>query len=315
MGFTQSFLWFFGCIFLISIGAGGCTSVVLMSVIANWFKSHVGKAMGIVACGFGAGGALVPLNVWLVDSFSWRTASIIIGIGMLASGLPALIVIRNDPRKYGYAPDGKMPDPLDTDLGEADKNSSPQFRDALRNRIYWLLNISEVFRMMVVTAVVMHVMPYLGSLGMDRFRAGLVASAIPLISIFGRIGFGWLGDVISKQKVIAVCLGFTAIGLIAFSNAETRWFILPFLFFFSPGFGGNTSLRGAIIQDHFGTNSFGKLLGVTMGISSIGGFLGPPLAGWSFDNLGGYQIMWQVFSIAVGACALFMFFVKPAKTK
>ena len=66
LGFTRSYLWFFGCFILISMGAGGCTSVVLMTVVATWFRRHVGKAMGIVACGFGAGGALVPLNVWLV---------------------------------------------------------------------------------------------------------------------------------------------------------------------------------------------------------------------------------------------------------
>ena len=56
---------------------------------------------------------------------------------------------------------------------------------------------------MVVAAVVTHVMPYLGSIGIGRSPSSLVATAIPLTSVFGRLGFGWLGDKISKKMVAA----------------------------------------------------------------------------------------------------------------
>ena len=37
LGFTQSLLMFYGSFVLIAFGAGGCTSVVTLTVVTNWF--------------------------------------------------------------------------------------------------------------------------------------------------------------------------------------------------------------------------------------------------------------------------------------
>ncbi|NIS60075.1 MAG: MFS transporter, partial [Proteobacteria bacterium] len=84
LGLTNSLVVFYGAFILLGLGAGGCTSTVLMTAVAHWFRRNVGKAMGIVACGFGAGGILIPLIVGLIDLYQWRTALIILGLGMWA---------------------------------------------------------------------------------------------------------------------------------------------------------------------------------------------------------------------------------------
>lgn len=38
---------------IIAFGSGGCTSVVTMTAVANWFHKNVGIALGIMASGFG----------------------------------------------------------------------------------------------------------------------------------------------------------------------------------------------------------------------------------------------------------------------
>jgi MFS family permease len=85
------------------------------------------------------------------------------------------------------------------------------------------------------------------------------------------------------------------LGMLAFSYVEVIWIIFPFVLLFSPGLGGSMVLRGAILREYFGRNSFGKMLGIIMGSASIGGIIGPTLAGWAFDTLGSYQIVWLVF--------------------
>ena len=45
-------------------------------------------------------------------------------------------------------------------------------------------------------------------------------------------------------------------------------------------------VRGAIVREYFGRDSFGKMLGIIMGSASIGGIIGPTLAGWSYDTWG-----------------------------
>jgi cyanate permease len=139
-------------------------------------------------------------------------------------------------------------------------------------------------------------MPYLATEGIPRDTAGLVAAAIPLFSIPGRFGFGWMGDVTYKRYVMAASFCCMTAGLVAFHFAAAWWPIALFLLLFSPGFGGNMVMRGAVIREYFGVRSFGKLAGITLGAASIGGVIGPTLTGWVFDTFGTYDPVWIVFA-------------------
>ena len=110
LSFTQTLWMFYASIVLIAFGGGGCTGVVLMHVIASWFQSKVGLALGILTSGFGASGFLIPVIVWLIDDFGWRTAVIILGAATWLIGIPLVLVIRNTPEECGLHPDGRKTD-------------------------------------------------------------------------------------------------------------------------------------------------------------------------------------------------------------
>jgi MFS family permease len=109
LGFTQSLLMFYGCFVLIAFGAGGCTSVVTLTAVANWFDRNVGKAMGVMTSGFGASGLLVPIIVWIIGAYGWRIAAIILGLGMWIIGLPMAYIVRSKPEDYRNYSYGKRP--------------------------------------------------------------------------------------------------------------------------------------------------------------------------------------------------------------
>jgi MFS family permease len=296
LGLTNSLVMFYSAFVLLALGTSGCTSAVLMAAVAHWFRRNVGKAMGIVASGFGAGGILIPLIVWLIDRFQWRTALIILGLGMWALGIPLSFVIRHRPEQYGYLPDGEIPAEAQSSHGGRDIEEGFHFKEALKSRNFWTIGVAEVIRGMISMAVVTHVMPYLSSIGMSRSRAAFVATSIPLFSIIGRFGFGWLGDIFDKRYVLAAVYCFIGTGTLAFSYIHVKWLIVPFLVLFSPAFGGTVSLRGAIVREYFGMASFGRLLGIIMGMGAIGGVIGPSAAGWIFDNFGEYRPIWLFFA-------------------
>jgi MFS family permease len=150
--------------------------------------------------------------------------------------------------------------------------------------------------MMTVSTVATHVMPDLSSVGISRSKAGLVAAAIPLFSIIGRLGLGWMGDVFEKRHVMALAFGLMGAGLLVFCYVNVEWVIFPFLLLFPPSFGGTMVLRGSILREYFGRSSFGKMLGIVMGSASIGGIIGPTLAGCVFDSVGSYNSIWIAFS-------------------
>jgi MFS family permease len=76
--------------------------------------------------------------------------------------------------------------------------------------------------------------------------------------------------------------------------------IYVFLFFFSNGFGGIATLRGALLREYYGKNNFGKYLGIMMGFGACGGIIGPTTAGCLFDLTGSYYFVWLALSVLIG---------------
>ena len=295
LGQTQSLAMFYGAFVLLAFGAGGCTSVVTMTAVSNWFRKKAGIALGVVGSGIGAGGLMVLPVVRLIDLYQWRTTLIILGLGMWVIGIPLSLVIRNRPENYGYLPDGEVAGTSGQSHKIQDKGVEIGLKQALKMRTFLYLNLVEAARMMTIIAVFTHIMPYLSSVGMPRTTAGMVAAAIPLIGIIGRFGFGWLGDIYDKKHMMAVTIGLIILGMLALSFVHMRWMIIPFLILYSLGHGGSMVIRAAIVREYFGRDSFGKMLGIIMGSASIGGIIGPTLAGWSYDTWGSYRPIWHVF--------------------
>jgi MFS family permease len=304
LSLTNSLVMFYGALVLLGVGTGGCASTVLMTGVAHWFRKNVGKAMGIVTCGFGVGGVLILLIVWLIDLYGWRTTLIILGLGMWALGIPLSLVIRHRPEPYGYLPDGKPLVELDTTHGGAKREEEDGYGDILRKGNFWRLAIADGIRMMITASIIIHVMPYLSSIGMSRPSAAYVAMAIPLVSIIGRFGFGWLSDIYDKRHVLAGTYCLFGIGILAFSSLDVKWLFLPFFLIFPPAFGGCVSLRGAILREYFGAAAFGKLFGIMLGMAAIGGIIGPSLTGWTFDTLGSYRPVWLSFAGTIAIAAV-----------
>lgn len=307
---TNSLTMFYGAFVLLALGVSACAGTVLTTAVANWFRRNMGKALGIMACGFGAGGILIPLIVRLIDIYQWRTTLIILGLGMWLLGIPLSFLVRNRPEQYGYLPGGELsvkqvstPESQDKEVG---------FKEALKSRDFWHLSIAEALRMMIAMTVITHVMPYLSSLDISRARAAFVATSIPLLSIIGRLGFGWLGDIFDKRYVMAGAYSLVGVGILAFSHAQTTWFIFLFLIFFPLSWGAMV-LRGAIMREYFGMAFFGKIFGIMMGIATVGGVMGPFLAGWTYDTFGSYHPIWLVFAGITVIPVILMLTMKPHK--
>jgi MFS family permease len=303
---TSSLIVFYAAFALLSLGTSACTGIVVLTAVANWFQRKIGIANAIALCGFGFSGLLIPGIVKLIDTYGWRGAFVIVAVGMVVVVLPLSILFRHKPEHHGLLPDGAVesersgpeppPQPASgaADPGAADMGTL----QALKSGIFWGLTALSVCHMVVMSATITHVMPYLSSIGLTRSVSGFVAAAIPVASIAGRLLFGWVGDRYGRRSATAAAFIMIGLGIFCFgfASSEVYWLLIPFVVLFGIGYGGSNTLRISLARVYFGRANFGGIFGLILGISVLGGIIAPPLAGWVFDATGSYRIIWFVYA-------------------
>jgi MFS family permease len=300
---------FYGGFILIALGMSCCSPTVVFTALAHWFRKRLGLATAIAGSGFALGGVLIPLVVKLIDVFGWRMTLFGLGLTILVFCLPFSLLFRHKPEQYGYLPDGEksaitVPDqvlvPVET------REVDIEVRQAVRSRSFWHIGLAMSFHYVSVVTLMIHVMPYLSSVGVLRSTAGMVAMAVPLLSIAGRLCSGWMADRFNKKRVAAIFFNLPVLGLLCLSyiSSETMWILVPFVILFGFGWGSNNTLRTAMLREYFGRSRFGSIFGFMMGISALGGFIGPLFAGWVYDTWASYQIAWLTLAILVFASVI-----------
>jgi len=297
----SSLSMFYGAFVLIALGMSTCTGTVLMTAVANWFRRKAGMAMGIVASGFGLGGLMVPAVTWLIDLLQWRMAMLVAGIGMLVIVTPLSLIVRHKPEQYGYHPDDEGTSSVKVREDQVSTYSTEvniPAKKALSGRVFWHIGVASMCHSFVIGAIVTHMMPYLSSVGIARSISSLVALLLPVISISGRLGSGWLSDRLGSRQVFATSFVLMTAGMLLFGyiTIGRMWLLLPFIITLSLGWGCSVTTRLTLLREYYGRGSFGAILGFTSGIMMSGHMIGAPLAGWVFDTWGSYQGAWLSYS-------------------
>jgi MFS family permease len=140
--------------------------------------------------------------------------------------------------------------------------------------------------------------------------------ALPLASIFGRLGFGWLGDRSNKKILMAVGCALLGLSMVFFSllGIVGTWLVIPFILLFGIAWGSGAAVSPALLREYFGRESLGILLGVSIGMGNLITVAGPPLAGWVFDTYGNYFPAWVALAfIAFIAAIIYLTIPSVAK--
>ena len=294
----NSLVAFYGVFILIGMGKSTCIGVVPIATVNNWFQRKATIATGILVSGTAVGGLMVIFATRLIDIFEWRTAMMILGFGAWGILLPLSLLFRHKPEQYGYLPDGDPYRKLPASEGQSSAQSDELdigVKQVLKSSAFWHIAMGFMCHILVVTAVITHAMPYLSSIGITRSLASIMAGAIPLTSIAGRLGFGWLGDKFDKRRVTTLGFALTGLGLLSLGYATTAgasWMLVPSLVILGIGYGGPIPMMPALLREYFGRFRLATILGVVMGVAALGGVVGPLLVGLVFDRFGSYQVAW-----------------------
>jgi sugar phosphate permease len=301
----SSLAQFYGAWFVIAFGTSACGPAVVNPAITHWFTRNLGKATGILATGFAISGLLVPVIYKLIELYGWREALIILAIVCMAICIPLTFIIRNRPEPYNLFPDGiplpsgsKVVDISNPKLSPSQIEINVGVRQALKSRTFWHLTIAFTFQSVVLIAVISHIMPYLKTVKIDGSTASFFAGAIPILSIAGRLGAGWISDRLGRKQVAVYSFILVLIGTLMFDYVRNTdiWVLVLAVILFSLSYGSALTLRAVLLREYFGKSKFASIFGILIGVQSFGAMMGPFLAGWTFDIWGAYHYAWLMFT-------------------
>ena len=181
---------------------GFCYSAVLyepaFAVIATWFVHKRGTAMAIVtfAAGF-ASTIFIPLSDALLVAFGWQDAILILGIILGVVTIPLhILVLRRRPADLGLYPDGEATVP------QTKKSSAINIQSVLKSRFFWILTIAFSVSTLSMSAVRVHFIPLLVSLGINPSTAALASGSIGIMQVTGRVFFAPIERHFSSKSMV-----------------------------------------------------------------------------------------------------------------
>jgi len=282
---------------LMAIGVGAFY-VVTTSTILRWFDRRRGLALGITGSGGGLGIALVaPLATFLIESFEWRNALMMLGVIVWLVMIPVAQLLRKDPYEIGALPDGVMPGDLTARIKE-DITSPPiiSLVKVFQTKNFWSFLFIGVLLAFSWVFVLTHIVPHATDLGFSAIQSATILSLTGIAMIAGRLLTGALTDKISA-KVIAVISSLLQAGVLLWLVwGQELWML--YLFGLLHGFtmGGFTTANTVLIGGTFGLKDIGKILGVLEIGIFIGAATGPYFGGLIFDVSSSYTLAFLIMA-------------------
>jgi len=242
---------------------------------------------GIVAAGVGLGVLIMsPLAGWLILDHGWQNSFIIVGIMALVLTMLGAQFLRRDPSQKGLLPYGESEAKQGSSFLEADDFS---IRETIHTRQFWLFSGMFFCFLLVHYAILMHIVIHATGLGIPGGSAVNILTIIGGLSIAGMLIMGSVADRVGNRLVFII--GFALMALAAFwlLAAKEVWMFYLFASIFGFAYGSLQVLFSPMVAELFGLRSHGVILGLSSFAGTIGGAIGPVLAGYIFDISGSYN--------------------------
>lgn len=276
---------------LIGAAQAGTTYAVIYGVIGRQIPAEKRSwAMGVAAAAGSFGQFLmVPVEGWLISSFGWQEALMVLGAAVLL-----IMPLAWGLREPGFA-GGTMP--------KREQSILQALREAFKYRSFQLLMAGYFVCGFQVVFIGVHMPSYLKDNGLSPQVASYALALIGLFNVIGTYAAGALGQRLPKRYILAFIY-------LARAVAISIFLIVPLspasVYVFSAVMGvlwlSTVPPTNAVVAQIFGVAHLSMLGGFVFFSHQIGSFMGVWLGGVLYDRTGSYNIVWYI-SIALGVFA------------
>ncbi|MDZ4294488.1 MAG: MFS transporter, partial [Hydrogenophaga sp.] len=276
---------------LIGAAQAGTTYAVIYGVIGRQIPAEKRSwAMGVAAAAGSFGQFLmVPIEGWLISSFGWQEALLVLGAAVLLI-MPLALFLREPGFVGGVAP-------------KREQTIVQALREAFKYRSFQLLMAGYFVCGFQVVFIGVHMPSYLKDNGLSPQVASYALALIGLFNVIGTYAAGALGQRFPKRYILSFIY-------IARAVAISVFLIVPLspasVYVFAAVMGvlwlSTVPPTNAVVAQIFGVAHLSMLGGFVFFSHQIGSFMGVWLGGVLYDQTGSYDIVWYI-SIALGVFA------------
>jgi MFS family permease len=296
---------------LFGLFVGAATAAIfapMMATVTGWFDTHRSLAVSLVSAGMGmAPMTMAPLVAWLVESHDWRTTMQIVAVIVAAIMIPVSLLVRRPP-----ALTAQVAMPADGSAQPVEMSRS----EALRSPQFIILLLTNFFCCATHSGPIIHTVSYAVSCGIPLIVAVSIYSVEGFAGLFGRIGFGLMGDRFGAKRVLVIGLlvqAFGALGYV-FVRDLAAFYTVAALFGFI--YAGVMPLYAVLVRENFPLRMLGTVIGGTAMAGSLGMATGPIAGGLIYDTFASYAWLYiGAWGMGLGAFLMAMTFKPFPKAK
>jgi MFS family permease len=269
---------------LMSFGWTGMGTVVMATLVSQWFVHRLGLALSLAFCGASCGGVIVvPALVLLVQAIGF-TAAMLTATAIMVVVLIPMIWLWIGPRPVGGAAFTTLAQ-TDTPVFTAPKALS---RAAILRRLaFWTITAPFALALMAQVGFFVHQIALLEP-KIGRSGAGFAVALTTAMAVVGRLGLGIIADRANPRRLAAVSFVSQAAALAVVIQTDHAAPLYLACAVFGLSVGNLITLPPMIMHREFEAENFTVAFGLSTAISGIVCALGPGLVGLVRGHSGGY---------------------------
>ncbi|NIB38499.1 MFS transporter [Pseudomaricurvus alkylphenolicus] len=291
------FLWYASFSLLAVLGAGSLP-IIWTSVLNGYFVKHRGKAIGIIMAGTGMGAFILPPIVeFFIENYGWRVAYRAIGTGALCVSLPIVLALfREKTALEAQTSHG-------SDVGARGMTRA----QALRTLRFWMLGAVLFVTVFVIVGLLSNFERIMSAKGFERNTIAVIAAAMGLAVIVGRLLVGVLIDKFWAPGIAALFFLMPVFGVLLIQFGDVS---------FSAGLavgiavglaaGAELDLLAYLTGKYFGSAHYPEIFGTIFAFFTVGAGLAPSFYGAGAQMWQGYGMVLDI-SIALLMLSILLF--------
>jgi MFS family permease len=279
--------------------AAGAFFAPMIATVTGWFTEQRSLAVSLVSAGMGVAPMTIsPFARYLISTYDWRTAMMVIGMTAWVLLIPASLFVRRAPAATGHA--GPLAGAAEPSLSAAEAFRSPQF-----------IVLATTFALCCAahSGPIFHMVSYAIGCGIAPLAAVSIYSLEGLSGLGGRLLLGLLADRFGAKPVLIAGLLVQSAAIACYLMVDRLGEFYTLSLVFGTAYGGVMPLYAVLARESFGQRVMGTVFGAMTMTSAIGMAFGPWAGGRIFDAYNSY--MWLYIgssTVALAAVAVALVF-------